>query len=81
MKSLLIIMGLMVVVPVGALEYMSATINSMLPKPQYVLNIAQTPQTAPETLTIDATDFNSAGDALQTVAGVNLYQDSVNFNN
>lgn len=71
----------MVVVPASSLEYMSATINSMLPKPRYVLNAVQTPQTAPESLTIEDTGFNSVGDALQTVAGVNLYQDSTNINN
>lgn len=81
MKSLLIIIGLMVVVPVSAVEYMSATINSMLPKQRYVLNTVETPQNAPTGLTIEDTGFNSVGDALQTVAGVNLYQDSANFNN
>jgi hypothetical protein len=74
MKTLIVILILAVVVPVAGIAYIDHTINELVA----AANIEHyTPVSQEyEPLVIQNTGFNDAGDSLQTVSGINVYQNA-----
>lgn len=74
MKSLAIVAVLVIVTPIVSIMYMNECVNSML---TYVQPVQASFGSVPALITIPGSeDANSASDALQTVSGINVYQNS-----
>lgn len=76
MKTLLVILVLDIVVGAGSYAYMSRSIDQIIAQQHFPAYVLENAQTGSESLTIEDTGFNSATDALQTAAGIDVYQNA-----
>lgn len=78
MKSLLIIYGVLVVTLVGGVIWANGAVNGLMSAVEWQAAYSE-PVSVTEPLSVVDTGYNSASDVLQTVSGINVYQNAPNL--